>query len=133
MANEKQITGKQRKVMTNQVLRSTLRLLVLLRETLVVQGVPADNALHKSVFMHANLVGALLPNDELIGPEELASIRAAVGSVPTVTDAESGVVEPAKVGIASKLLRHVLGGRSDVIVLNPDLSRSEDAGHPEGK
>lgn len=126
MASEqKQISGKQRKLMTTQVLKSTLRLLVLLRETLIAQGVPQDNALHQSVFMHANLVGALLPNDKLIGPAELANIRASVGSVPVTTDAETDIVEPAKPGIAAKL-KQAFGGRSGIILLNPDLSRNLD-------
>lgn len=123
--NEKQITGRQRKLLTNQILRSTLRLLVLLRETLIVQGVPADNALHKSVFMHANLVGSLLPNDELISPAELQNIRASVGSVPVTVDAETGVVEPAKLSVVN-MVKRALGKGSDSIVLNPDLSRSTD-------
>jgi hypothetical protein len=118
---EKQISHTQRKKATRKVLHSTLRLLVLLRETLVVQGVPQDNALHKSVFMHANLIGSLLPNDALISPDELANIRASVGSVPT-TETPEGVVEPAKPSLTS-IVKRALGGKGDIVVLNPDLSR----------
>ena len=127
MPKEKTISGKQRKLLHNQVLKSTLRLLVLLRETLIVQGVPPENPLHQSVFQHANLIGAMLPNDELIGPEELANIRASVGSVPTTTDSATGVVEPAKPSLTS-LVRKVIGKRNDIIVLNQDLSRNTGGG-----
>lgn len=121
---EVQITHTQRKKATRKVLHSTLRLLVLLRETLVVQGVPADNALHKSVFMHANLIGSLLPNDCLISPDELANIRASVGSVPTAESPE-GVVEPVKPTLTS-IVKRALGGKGDIVVLNSDLSRYSD-------
>ncbi len=120
---EKTISGKQRREATNKILRSTLRLLVLLRESLGAQQVPRDNPLHQSVYIHANLVASLLPHDELISPEELDNIRASVGSVPT-TEAD-GIIEPAKPTL-TQLVKRVVGGKSDIIVLNPDLSRNTE-------
>src|SRR6185295_14461557 len=105
---EKTISGKQRREATNKILKSTLRLLVLLRENLVVQQVPKDNPLSQSICIHANLVASLLPHDDLIGPEEMANIRASLGSVPVAIDEATGVIEPAKPTL-TQLVKRTLG------------------------
>lgn len=55
-------------------LKSTLRLLVLLREMLTTEGAEGTD-LHRSVVAHANLCGLALPNKDRVSKEELAAIR----------------------------------------------------------
>jgi len=107
---EKKITGKQRRDATNNILKSTLRVLVLLRETLAVQGVPAEHPMHKAVFMHANLIGSLLPNDDLVSPAELSSIRAKLLAAATETE---------RPGLAARI-RAAIGNGSQPLVVNSE-------------
>lgn len=62
-----------------EALKSTLRLLVMLREMLKAEGA-VDTDLHKSVVAHANMVGMCLPNKDLVSKEELAKMRELITS-----------------------------------------------------
>jgi hypothetical protein len=56
-------------------LQGNLRLLVMIRESLKLQGVPDSNVLMQAVVTQANVCGLLLPNDMRMSKEELKLIR----------------------------------------------------------
>lgn len=58
-------------------LKTTLRLLVMIREMLKAEGA-TDTSLFVAVRDCANLCGTALPNKDLISAEELEKIRAAL-------------------------------------------------------
>jgi hypothetical protein len=63
---------KQKQVQT--ILKSTLRLLVMLRESLKAEGAE-DTPLFQSVKAHADMVGLALPNKDRMTKEEMDMIR----------------------------------------------------------
>jgi hypothetical protein len=63
-----------------KILKSTLRLLVVLRESLKVEGAEGT-PIYQSVKSHADLIGLALPNADRLTKEELATIRKQANAV----------------------------------------------------
>lgn len=66
--------------MQRQALKSTLRLLVMLREMLKAEGA-IDTDLYKSVVAHANMIGSVLPNKDRVGKDEIEKILEGIKTV----------------------------------------------------
>lgn len=97
-----------------QALKSTLRLLVMLREMLRAEGA-TDTDLFKSVVNHANMIGMVLPNKDRVGKDEIEKILAGIKSVNEGTsDKNSGEFRPPKPG--------------EMVVLKPEQLRVRDTG-----
>lgn len=80
--------------MQRQALKSTLRLLVMLREMLKAEGA-IDTDLYKSVVAHANMIGSVLPNKDRVGKDEIEKILEGIKVVNDGTAAPQPIQPPA--------------------------------------
>lgn len=121
--------GTKKKDM-EQALASCMRLLVLVRETLVVLG-DEKSPLFAAVAAHASLCGTLIPDKSRMSAEELATVRAQIraGTMPAVPAEDRSKPNPNYVDPAD-LQARLAGGNVIVLQRRADGKLFEGPGLP---